>query len=205
MKNIMFNDKYYLTQSTLDGYKTNTRRIEPCCKFIPDAVSTGYKRAEFVGDTLKLWKDESKTFIEFKTRYQVGEVVAIAQRYEDAINKLDWVSIKIHENTPGWNNKMFVRADLMPHRIKITGIKLERLQDISEEDCFKEGISCFLNHGYQNGMSETNRKISYGFHGLKDFFESPIEAYSLLIDRISGKGTWQSNPYVFAYSFELIK
>ena len=30
-------------------------------------------------------------------------------------------------------------------------------------------------------------------------------AYAALIDKISGKGTWASNPYVFVYEFELIK
>lgn len=30
-------------------------------------------------------------------------------------------------------------------------------------------------------------------------------AYADLIDHISGKGTWASNPYVFVYEFELIK
>ena len=28
--------------------------------------------------------------------------------------------------------------------------------------------------------------------------------YSVLIDKISGKGTWESNPYVFVYDFKLI-
>lgn len=33
---------------------------------------------------------------------------------------------------------------------------------------------------------------------------TPREVYANLIDRISGKGTWESNPYVFVYDFELI-
>ena len=34
---------------------------------------------------------------------------------------------------------------------------------------------------------------------------TPREAYAALIDKISGKGTWASNPYVFVYEFELVK
>ena len=36
-------------------------------------------------------------------------------------------------------------------------------------------------------------------------FRSAQVAFANLINRISGKGTWESNPYVFAYSFKLIK
>ena len=35
---------------------------------------------------------------------------------------------------------MFVKADLMPRHIEFTDRKVERLQDISDEDCLKEGI-----------------------------------------------------------------
>lgn len=38
----------------------------------------------------------------------------------------------------GWDNKMFVRAEHMPHRIRITDIRVERLQDISDEDCLRK-------------------------------------------------------------------
>lgn len=40
---------------------------------------------------------------------------------------------------------------------------------------------------------------------IYDPYPDPCEAYSVLIDRISGKGTWDSNPYVFVYDFELVK
>ena len=63
---------------------------------------------------------------------------------------------------PGWNNKMFVRADLMPHRIKITGIKLERLQDISEEDIYKEGFEKqSVNNGWGNAAWHWETMLTY--------------------------------------------
>ena len=46
----------------------------------------------------------------------------------------------MEEMGAGWSNTMFTKADLMPHHIRITDIKIERLQNISDEDCFKEGI-----------------------------------------------------------------
>lgn len=35
-------------------------------------------------------------------------------------------------------------------------------------------------------------------------FPNPCEAFAVLIDKVSGKGTWESNPYVFVYDFELV-
>jgi hypothetical protein len=33
---------------------------------------------------------------------------------------------------------------------------------------------------------------------------TPVQSYSTLIDKISGKGAWDSNPFVWVYDFELI-
>lgn len=104
--------------------------------------------------------------------------------------------LKLH---PGWTNKMFVKADLMPRHIEFTDCKVERLQDISDEDCLKEGI-------YEDsGDDEFPPSIFYEFEGNKDDgFDTPREAFAALIDKISGRGTWNNNLYTFAYEFELI-
>lgn len=101
---------------------------------------------------------------------------------------------------------MFVKADLMPRHIKITGIKVERLQDISDEDCLKEGIV------KQEVISDESPLI-YAYDAFlngesgyfaSQWFKRPKEAFAVLIDKVSGKGTWESNPFVFAYEFVLV-
>ena len=180
MKKIMFNDKYGLTQAVLEGRKTQTRRtfLKP-------------------GDENLLHDITSEYLISVKSRYKVGETVAIAQPYADITPQVDWVKCMIRKEKLGWNNKMFVRAEDMPHHIRITNIRIERLQDISGEDCLKEGIWRDDNVGLEG--------TTYWYHGLANSsFRTPQEAYASLIDRISGNGTWESNPYVFVYDFELI-
>lgn len=216
MKKIMFNDKYGLTQAVLEGRKTMTRRIVPECKALDilriwerneGAVATGYeektqsfrfdycpdKRARISIDHLNL-----------TPRYKVGEVVAVAQSYEDIAEgvygddemwKLDFIRRveDAHEllqsDIKGWNNKMFVRADLMPHHIRITNIGVERLQDISDEDCIKEGIikdgDVFAYNDYEG-------------------FKTARLAFTALIDKVCGKSTWLTNPAVYVYEFELV-
>ena len=100
---------------------------------------------------------------------------------------------------------MFVKSYACKHHIKITKVKIERLQDISDEDCLKEGIvrqevisdeSPFL-YAYDAFLDGDNKYFA------SRWFRSPEEAFAVLIDKVSGKGTWESNPFVFAYEFRL--
>lgn len=209
MKKIMFNDKYGLTEAVLEGGKTQTRRmLNPTMFFQRLETYEGWsnedirawKRScnrrldEAQGDTLQQMLDYALS----SSRYKLGEVVAVAQKYKDIALDMPVELAAELIKQPGWNNKMFVKADLMPHRIRITNIRVERLQDISEDDCLKEGIWRDDNVGLEG--------VTYWYHGLANSsFRTPQEAYASLIDRISGKDTWASNPYVFVYDFELIK
>ena len=208
----MFNDELSLTQSVLDGNKKQTRRI---CKYDrpSDEWEIGFPifEANDFNDegecTSPLnyafgWRNKS-TGEEIKwniPKYKVGEVVAIAQNYKSIIGFKPTHSLFSEK---GYKNKMFVKADLMPHQIKITKIRIQKLQDISDEDCLKEGIIEHSYNGYMvNGIVY---KTKDEFNGSLEIFSSPQGAYAKLIDKISGKGTWESNPYVFVYEFELIK
>lgn len=189
----MFNDKYCLTLAVLNGNKTMTRRV------LRDNVPLGN------------WEETIKHL-----PYKVGDIVAIAQPYKDIIECMaEYSDIIINvdgsinrEYKAGWTNKMFVRANLMPHHIMITDVKAERLQDISKEDCLKEGI-IFLESisiiGEDAYFFAVKRKVRQMYDNILKFFSSPQRAYADLIDKISGKGTWKRNPWVVAYSFELIK
>ena len=184
MKKIMFNDRYGLTKAVLKGRKTMTRRI------------VNEKMLACANDYVQKVHGTGHDFLDYlleHSLFKAGEVVAVAQAYRDAINPLDWVNTLIYKTEPGWTNKMFVGADLMPHQIFINAVRVERLQDIGDEDCLKEGV--FL------GQFHT-----YSYVGRPRCpFGTPREAFASLIDRISGKGTWKNNPWVFVYEFELLK
>lgn len=212
MKKIMFNDKYSLTQAVLDGRKTMTRRA---CKYdrpneTYDIVFPVFEPNDYDNDGNIVsplnyafgWKNDKGDFTGWNIpKYKVGEVVAIAQSYSDCGNmpdyELDEDGYPIMPKRSGFFNKMFVRANLMPHHIRITDIKIERLQNISDEDCFKEGI-----FKWDAGQKDIP---FYSFHNadIPDYNDSR-DAFAELIDKVSGKGTWASNPYVFVYEFELI-
>ena len=96
----------------------------------------------------------------------------------------------------------------MPHHIKITDVKVERLQDISDDDCLCEGIKFrYVNMNFGNSLTREDYYYEYlDRYGEKDYYgtNSPKETFSILIDKICGYDTWESNPWVVAYSFELV-
>ena len=197
MKKIMFNDKFGLTQAVLEGRKTMTRRIIKCPRTFRGEWVAGFNihrrhSDKKIVDWPCMYDADEREFDmgEILPKYELGEVVAVAQSYMDVdrfhrkgknaayLEYLDSIlpELKLH---PGWTNKMFV---------------------ISDEDCLKEGI-------YEDsGDDEFPPSIFYEFEGNKDDgFDTPREAFAALIDKVSGKGTWESNPYVWAYEFELMK
>ena len=212
MKKIMFNDKYGLTNAVLNGKKTMTRRIVPKCildnveQYRQDYYDSALESISFEDAILNMVTAE-QMFKNF--HHEIGETLAVAQRYSDIaddkffVNEIaaDELTVNAMKYELGWNNKQGVKACYMPHRIRITDIKIERLQDISNDDCLKEGIknkSCF----------PRKPAFPYYFEGGKhrwdNSFSTPRKAFAALIDKVSGKGTWDSNPWVFAYSFEII-
>lgn len=204
MKKIMFNDRYDLTQAVIEGRKTQTRRI------VPQSVIEKYSMME------------DPTIID-DARYDVGEIVAVAQSYLSIVNALEndnnaTCAAHYEKNVekaaeytlwmehPGFNNKMFVRADHMPNKIRITDVRVERLQDISDRDCLAEGIIDMgiggsLRYSFDENVKQTTGEIL----PFSNNFATAKEAFAHLIDKVCGRGTWERNPLVWVYDFELVK
>ena len=217
MKKIIFNDEFGLTQAVLEGRKTMTRiiiEIDECVRFPiicfrplenweKKVVNPNYV---FNGHVYAVYNELDLLCHLVKPRYEIGEVVAIAQSYKDSGYSPDSLdrhpkdlSVRgLMKDSAGWNNKMFVKSYACRHHIKIVNVKIERLQDISDEDCLKEGVI----HAYtdNNGI-----KIYHTPHTKRGYLSTDVaqEAFAALIDKVSGKGTWESNPFVFAYEFVL--
>ena len=206
----MFNDRYGLTQAVLEGKKTMTRRLMTMTLH----KKNGKEMTPVVPDDMFIASDGTAHFqvgrngymVPKKNQpaYHVGEEIAIAQSYH-MLNKSGFVAPEgldhTCESSAGYENKMFVRADLMPHSIIIRKVDVQRLQSISDEDCMKEGIM----EGEFMNTWDTFYFDEWGDVANHITFKRPRDAYRNLIDRISGKGTWQRNPWVYVYEFELLR
>lgn len=98
---------------------------------------------------------------------------------------------------------MYVRAEMMPHQIRIIGIRCERLRDISDEECMKEGVVDVTY--FKTGGGRPYELFALPGHEYEETFNTPRQAFASLIDRTCGRGTWERNPWVVAYEFELVK
>lgn len=223
MKKTYFNDDFNQTQAVINGTKTQFRQIVPQKAF--DAwndIDDGdeYSRSVYAAS----YEASMRNFLLKYAQYKVGEEVAVAQCYryiyceEPADNLSEEYSMwflkqKGLTDSKAWKNKMFVKSDFMPHRIRIEKVRVERLQDISNEDCLAEGI---LKEHVRLEYDEPQDTVLYSFPNsnklkpmhktsLAGYFDRAKAAYAALIDAISGKGTLESNPLVFVYNFKLVK
>ncbi len=210
MKGIIFTESNF--NLTVQRVKTMTRRI---IKSQPDNIRS-FNRV--LGNTPdyelseKPWTPEPAYHFfmhegkYLKPRYKVGETVYLkepyiitGQTYEYEYlheNKTDIACIK---RNGGYKNKLFMPEKYARYFIKITNVRAERLQDISEEDCIKEGIKV--------GRCGNESKWMKAFYveGDNQPYITARRAYEMLINKINGKDTWQSNPWVWVYEYELIK
>jgi len=217
MKKIMFSDKYCLTQAVLTGQKKMTRRLLKVPKTCNGKAVYSFNVLTNNAGTqcVDLVDENGGVLGSWKPHYEVGDIVAIAQPYKDIIECMaEYSDIIINvdgsinrEFKAGWANKMFVRSNLMPHHIRITDVKVERLQSISDDDIMCEGVKRASIGFYAEGVKvkdwekEAHRETASGCLKL---FPFPHQVFASLIDKINGKGTWESNPWVVAYSFELV-
>lgn len=217
MQKISFCNRYGLTAAVLQGRKTMTRRI---CK----EYATRQPILSSDVESFRFYPDEN--IVEFVMKdgtikvsvptYKDKEVVAVAQSYKDLGYTKEWVDLHISPNPnanrndpfekiyPGWNNKMFVPAELnKAHLIKITGVRIEKLQAISNDDCLKEGVTYDSLH-WVNGYKVAGLWNKYL---QQSHWRSPREAFAALINSpgVGRKGLWESNPFVVVYEFKLVK
>ena len=213
MKKIMFNDRFGLTEAVLSGRKTMTRRIigqyierDWNRRGVVQLPVGGFEHDVLFMDVRQILPDAGRSDYsapkKYQPKYERGEIIAVAQSYHE-LNKRGFIAPEwcehSCEDSAGYENKMFVRADLMPHRIRITDIRLQRLNNISDEDCIREGIT-------KGDFKDFPQQMYFPYKGCKDteVMWTPQGAFSILIDKICGKGTWDSNPWVYAYTFELL-
>ena len=196
MNGILFKDwKIKAVAGDSPDREWQTRRVikpQPSCSCEQKHI------AQFKGGSVNFFYEHHNTPIHYKPRYQVGEVVYIKEAWTpshqglDCIYKLD---AKEGELFPipikDWKSPLFMPEWAARYFEKITDIRAERLQEITIVEAELEG---FAKWGLEHGCSacETESHSYYGarFHFAKEW------------NTINPKYPWESNPWVFVYSFK---
>ena len=190
MRTIIFNNVFNETSSVLSGIKKQMRS-RACCGDYEISFCTDK------GDGLLTVFHNG--FDIAKANYKVGEALAIGvlKRTID-VDSSDYVGDRQRVIAPP-----LVRYDTeMLHRsIQITRVSIERLKDISDDECFKDGI---YRIGEKYGYEFCN-SVEGNLVFQEVVFESPREAFASKINEEIGLDAWRSNSYMFVYDFKLIK
>lgn len=202
---ILFNTE--MVRAILDGRKTCTRRL---VRFLPgeNPQWTGY-----IKDGLMLYNGKNEPCIR-KAPYQPGDILYVRETWQ-YLYELDGNEQVIEDtgkyyyaatDTIPFNtyvDKNGVRHDHAPWRpsihmpkeaariwLKVTNVRVERLQDITVEDALAEGMDKYIR---LNGELDENSIIT-SFIGI---WNSTIKKSDL--DRYG----WEANPYVWVIEFEV--
>ena len=213
MRKIMFDEHFGLQSATIQRRKTKTRRIERIPKEMIEFPNAEYRFGPYKDRVIPVMRYNNGVLVHntrIYPKYRIGERLAIAQSYKELWEdeylptKIeDEVIRMVQERHPGCTNKMYVLAELMPHHIQITDIRIERLQDISDEDCLAEGIIETPLNDHIPGFG----KVAYEFKqpvGKRTIYPTPREAFHALINKICGGNTWILNPWATVYSYKRI-
>lgn len=155
------------------------------------------------------------------TRYSVGEVLWVKEplyRKDDFVYRAaDNTKVKMGEGdryyrefSPTWPWKnarmgaMYCPRWASRITIKITGVRVERLQDISEDDAKEEGAAFVCSLCNQDLDTDEGGAVHWACDDLDDRSASHKYGYECLWDSINGKKSpWSSNPWVWVYVFEV--
>lgn len=198
-KPILFNTE--MVQAILAGRKTQTRRVVKDC---PDGFEWVLKKpgdslcyaGKLNGGSSQYW--ESSPY--FCPYGRPGDTLWVRETWADNIpgcpNGITYRADHQDPNGDGpanpikWRPSIFMPRWASRINLTITGVRVERLQDITEDDAKAEGIEQLgggvgvLNHKY--GMMTT--------------------LYAELWNSINGKKhLWASNPWVWVIEFEVMK
>lgn len=95
--------------------------------------------------------------------------------------------------TEKWKPSIHMPKSIARIWLEITDIKVERLQDISEDDAEAEGIELVEHNCFKN----YNEKDPF------QFLEDPIGSFQSLWQSINGTENWNANPWVWVVSFKV--
>ena len=202
-KPILFNTE--MVRAILDGRKTQTRRIAKTATYIMTSVE-------------KLDEELSKGIVNKYAPFQLGDILWVRETWqyiEESDTDGFYVYAADREDPAEWKWKPSIHMPREAARIflKVKDVRMERLQDMSEEDAISEGYSgvcpgahtVYFPDGYAEPCHVGGEDCRYGYwycnHSIQEAFGSDIWDRMIKPVELPRYG-WEANPWVWAIEFE---
>lgn len=201
-----------MVRAIIEGRKTQTRRA------IPEKMQEAYdnyddwcRNVSAGVPTSRQW--EREFFLE-RCRCAPGDVLWVREAWR-TLQKWDCLAPRhlaegrgkityeadVEHRNPLWAFGKLRPSMFMPRwasrlTLIVESVKVERLQEITEEDAIAEGVS---DTGRRDGAPYQHFKvIGFPEAGME---HEPVPVFSNLWEAINGPGSWEANPWVAAITF----
>ena len=196
IKPILFNTE--MVRAILNGWKTCTRRLVSSRQFLgmlPDKCKNAAPDDFLKGKRMTFkpycdMTDAELIMTAYKAPYEPGNILYVRETWKKAPNGYyyyeDWQRNDIADVTK-WKPSIYMPKDAARIWLKVTDVRVERLQEITSEQICREGVEVEYPH-VLNGEEKR-----YAFSRLWD---STIKKSDL--DRYG----WNASPWVWVIEFE---
>jgi hypothetical protein len=184
-----------MVRAILDGRKTQTRRVlkpQPEADGLYHDMKAAHRALRWLkGD--RLWVREAFA-IGFDYDAEDKPIGDEPKLFYAATNAVRWFDTETDEwrDAPRWKPSIHMPRWASRITLEVTGVKVERLQDISDADARAEGVE-------------------RDSDGWRDYLEPSTQccataktSFLTLWDRINGPGSWEANPWVVAVAFRVL-
>lgn len=168
-----------MVRAILNGTKTQTRRIVKPQPVHIDGLGTVMNPSVITGNSCKHGKPGDTLWVRETWAHRALRVSG-PEGYGCPVFRADDVDRRLpsgpYNRVDRWRPSIHMPRWASRITLQITAVRVERLQDISEEDAIAEGVE----------------------FGAK-------ESYRTLWDSINGAGAWDANPWVWVIEFKRVK
>lgn len=192
-----------MVRAILEGRKTQTRRIVKPQYEVNGGIWTSIKTRGWMYQSRI---ENCESLLKVCPYGKIGDILWVKETWMPLtvgyVYRADGI---INENFPGtkWHPSIFMPRVASRIKLEITNIRVERVQDISEEDAIAEGIE-YLDNQLVDGEVDRCR-IYFHYSDNELILLDAKSSYQTLWESINGKDSWGKNPWVWVIEFKRIK
>lgn len=215
-----------MVRAIIDGRKTQTRRVlkyQPIrCTELP-VILFPQSRDESIMQTGFIWPNAKEQILARCPYGQLGDRLWVRETFQGPLLESEEHEAQFHNDGPdafkkpgfcayratdtldavdadgndlGWRPSIYMPRWASRILLEITDVRVERLQDISEEDAKAEGADCLIT------ANCTDKSRALLDLPLMEDANPYRNGYALLWESINGDGAWVANPWVWVVEFK---